>query len=124
MRYSSKLLMRLIAPAGLCLALAACSGPSLETEGVQVVGHAPSHLAPGLEPGYVDYADRSDKVSLHGGDAVAFNRVVQTENPWPRYVRRTHIHMDGERADLAVDRYKSGNVIDPSPDSSTSGAGG
>ena len=122
MQYSSKKLMRLIVPAGLCLVVAGCASPSLNHEGTQVVGHAPSHLSPGQEPGYVNWNDRTDKVSLHGGDAVAFNRHVQYENPWPRYQNRTHIHMDGEVADIAIDKYKSGNVEQPSGETAT-GAG-
>lgn len=111
MRCSSKMVMRLMMTAGICLTAAGCTGLG----GTEVVGHEPTHLAPGLEPGYVDYADRKDRISLHGGDSVAFNQVVQTENPWPRGVNRTHIHTDGELADLAVDRYKTGNVKQPKP---------
>ena len=87
MRCSSKMMGKYVLLGLICIGVASCG-----------------------EPGYVNYSDRSDKVSLHGGDAPALNRVVQTEHPWPRYVNRTHIHMDGEVADLAVDRYKSGNV--------------
>ncbi len=120
MRCSSRMMMRLIVPVGVCLAVAGCSGYG----GTEIVGHEPTHLAPGLEPGYVNYADRTDQVSLSGGNAMAFNKVVQTEHPWPRYVRRTHIHMDGEVADLAIDRYKSGNVKEPESLSTTRGATG
>ena len=114
MPYTSKKLLQALAPAGLCIALAACSAPSLHNEGTQVVGHAPSHLSPGQEPGFVNWNDRTDRVSLHGGDAVAFNRHVQYENPWPRYQNRTHIHTDGNVANSAVERYKTGSVKDPS----------
>lgn len=114
MHYSNSKMMRLIVPAGLCLVIAGCSNaPSLDTEGVEVVGHAPSHLAPGMEPGYVNWNDRTDRVSLHAGDAVAFNKAVQYENPWPRYQNKTHIHMDGNKANTAIDKYKSGNVEAP-----------
>ena len=113
MRFTSKHMLRLVTPAGLCLVLAACSAPGLNQEGTQVVGHAPSHLSPGQEPGYIDWNDRSDKISLHGGDAVAFNKAVQTENPWPRHQNRTHIHMDGDVAGRAVQRYKDGEVKAP-----------
>ena len=116
MQYLSKK-TRLLAPIGLCLIIAGCAAPSLNHDGTQVVGHAPSHLSPGQEPGYVEWNDRSDRVSLHGGDAVAFNKAVQVENPWPRYQNRTHIHMDGEVADIAIDKYKSGNVDKPQAES-------
>ena len=101
-RFTSKMTKHLIAPIGLCLAAAGCTNI----------------------PGYVDYGDHSDKISLHGGDAVAYNRVVQTENPWPSYVNRTHIHMDGEVADLAMDRYKSDNKKEPKGFGTTGGVSG
>jgi len=123
-RYSSKNILRLAVPAGLCLIVAGCASPSLDHEGTQVVGHAPSHLAPGQEPGYVNWNDRTDRVSLHGGDAVAFNKHVHSENPWPRYQNKTHIHMDGEVADIAIDKYKSGNVEEPVSETTTAGSGG
>ena len=118
---TSNKLLRLIAPAGLCVVLAACSAGSLDNEGTHVVGHAPSHLSPGQEPGYVNWNDRTDRVSLHGGDAVAYNRVVQYENPWPRYQRRTHIHTDGDVAKRAIDNYKSGGVKETEAQETTGG---
>lgn len=124
MRYSSKKILRLAVPAGLCLVVAACASPSLETEGTQVVGHAPTHLAPGQEPGYINWNDRTDRVSLHSGDAVAINKHLHTDNPWPKYQNTTHIHTDGEVADAAIDRYKAGNVEAPEAVSTTGGATG
>ncbi len=76
------------------------------------------------QPNYLTYGDRTDSVTFQAGDAVAYNRVVQTENPWPRYARQTHIHMHGEKADLAIDRYKSDQVKEPKGFTTTGGAEG
>ncbi len=116
MPYTSKLIIS----AGFCVLLAGCG---YDPNGV-VVGHEPSHLAPGQEPHYVDYGDRTDTVSYHGGDAVAFNSQLQTENPWPRYVNRTHIHMDGNVAGGAYRRYKTDNVKQPNAPDPTKGLSG
>jgi hypothetical protein len=103
-------MIRTAGVAGVCMLLGACGAGSLDQPGAQVVCHAPSHISNSLEPGYVNWNDRSDQVSLTVGDAVAHNRVVQYENPWPRYQNKTHIHMDGRRGDLAIDRYTSDAV--------------
>jgi hypothetical protein len=62
------------------------------------------------QPNYLNYADRTETVTFQAGDAPAYNRVVQTQNPWPRYAKQTHIHADGERMNGAIERYKAGNV--------------
>lgn len=64
------------------------------------------------QPNYLNYADRTDTVTFQAGDAPAHNRVVQTQNPWPRYAKQTHIHTDGERSAQAIERYKEGAVED------------
>ena len=76
------------------------------------------------QPNYLNYADRTDTVTFQAGDAVAYNRVLQSQNPWPRYVNQTHIHTNGEKMDLAIDRYKSDQVKEPQGFSTTSGAEG
>lgn len=65
------------------------------------------------QPNYLNHGDRQDRVTFQAGDAVAHNKVVQTHNPWPGYAQRTHIHTNGEKIDLAIDRYKAGEVKEP-----------
>ena len=64
------------------------------------------------QPNYLNYADRTDTVTFQAGDAEAHNRVVQTQNPWPRYAKQTHIHTNGEKMEQAIERYKSDAVKD------------
>ncbi len=76
------------------------------------------------QPNYLNHGDRTDTVTFQAGDAVAHNKVVQTHNPWPGYARRTHIHTNGEKIDLAIDRYKSDQVKEPESESTGSVGGG
>lgn len=79
--------------------------------------------AGGLLAGCSDiYFDRRETVSSGSGDAVASNIAVQTIDPWPRNVANTNIPMNGQRAELAIQRYRTGRVIPPSG-SGTSSAG-
>jgi hypothetical protein len=68
------------------------------------------------------YYDRRESVAAGAGDAVASNMAVQTIDPWPRNVANQNIPMDGARAELAIQRYRSGRVL-WSNGSGTSSAG-
>jgi hypothetical protein len=59
------------------------------------------------------YFDRRDMVSLGAGDAIATNKIAQMVDPWPRYSGRTHIAYNGQRTQLALDRYNRGKAITP-----------
>jgi hypothetical protein len=60
-----------------------------------------------------NYLRRSDTITLGAGDAVAFNKAVQTIDPWPWHARNDRIDMDGSRALLAARRYKEDKVKKP-----------
>jgi hypothetical protein len=79
--------------------------------------------ASGLLAGCSDiYYDRRETVSKGAADAVASNLAVQTIDPWPRNVANQNIAMNGDRAALAIDRYRHGRVIPPGS-TGTSSAG-
>jgi len=65
------------------------------------------------------YYDRRDTISLHGGDAVAANKIAQTIDPWPRAVANNKIDADGVRMQRAIERYKT-NRTTPLQTTSTS----
>jgi hypothetical protein len=60
-----------------------------------------------------DYRSRLDSITYGLGNAPAHNIAVHTVNPWPASSRNPRIHMDGERALLAADRYKLNRSIPP-----------
>jgi hypothetical protein len=82
-------------------------------------------LAAGLG-GCVDYLKRSDTVSLSAGETQAWNKVVQTADPWPPYVMDTQIPGDGQRTAGVIQRYSTSNSVagtEQAPDSAGDAAG-
>ena len=70
-------------------------------------------LAMGTLAGCADadfYFDRRDTISLHAGDAVASNIIVQTVDPWPRVAANRNIPANGDRMQAAGERYRTGKV--------------
>ena len=67
------------------------------------------------------YDDRRETVSLHAGDAIAANKVAQMIDPWPEYAANRNIASDGQRAQRAIERYRT-NRITPLSTTSTSSA--
>jgi hypothetical protein len=59
------------------------------------------------------YVRRSDFITLGAGNAVAHNKAVQTINPWPSWSSNDRINMDGDKAYLAIRRYKEDKVKPP-----------
>lgn len=59
------------------------------------------------------YFDRRDTVALTGGDSIAGNAAAQTVNPWPPYSDNTMVAFNGQRMQSAVERYRTGRVIQP-----------
>jgi hypothetical protein len=59
------------------------------------------------------YFDRRDTISLHAGDAVASNIVVQSVDPWPRVAGNRNIPGNPDRMQAAGERYRTGRVIEP-----------
>jgi hypothetical protein len=60
-----------------------------------------------------EYLARRDGISVYGGDAVAGNQVVQMVDPWPRAAADRNIAYDGAVVSRAVQRYRTGRVIQP-----------
>jgi hypothetical protein len=56
------------------------------------------------------YLDRRDTVSFAAGDAVAANKVTQMIDPWPPYAGDRNIAFDGERMQMAAERYRTDKV--------------
>lgn len=56
------------------------------------------------------YFDRRDTISLHAGDAVASNIIVQTVDPWPRTAANRNIPANGDRMQAAGERYRTGKI--------------
>ena len=59
------------------------------------------------------YYDRRDTVSLVSGEAMAANRVTHTIDPWSPASARRDIAYNGEKAQTAAERYRTGRVIPP-----------
>ncbi|MBX9841927.1 MAG: hypothetical protein K2Z80_09000 [Xanthobacteraceae bacterium] len=59
------------------------------------------------------YYDRRDTISLVSGEAMAANRVTHVIDPWPPYAANRNIAYNGEKAAVAVERYRTGRVIPP-----------
>jgi hypothetical protein len=60
-----------------------------------------------------EYRRRSDTITFGHGNAVAHNIAVQTVDPWPHYVGKSRIDIDGERLLVGVTRYKANKSIPP-----------
>jgi len=59
------------------------------------------------------YVDRRDTIALSGGDAIAGNTITQTVDPWPAYSGDKNIAFNGQKMQSAVERYRTGKVIEP-----------
>jgi hypothetical protein len=73
------------------------------------------------------YFQRTDKITLGGGDAKAVNAATHIIDPWPRYVGNRRIPGNGDRLSRAVERYRLGSYRQPAPPISpyfTGGYGG
>ena len=51
---------------------------------------------------------RQETISLHAGDAVAWNKAVHTIDPWPVAASDTSIPVSGRRVAQAVENYENG----------------
>jgi hypothetical protein len=59
------------------------------------------------------YHERRDGLSFTSGEAMAANRVTHTIDPWPPASGRRDIAYNGEKAQTAAERYRTGRVIPP-----------
>lgn len=62
---------------------------------------------------YGRYLHARDTISLGAGDAVAYNKAVQTIDPWPVYARKNHQTTNGKRMHLGMTRYQENKSIEP-----------
>lgn len=63
--------------------------------------------------GCSEYLDRRDALSLQSGNAVQTNKVSQMVDPWPRVSADRNIAFSGPVMENAVERYRTGRVIQP-----------
>jgi hypothetical protein len=59
------------------------------------------------------YLDRRETVALSGGDAIAANEVTQMVDPWPPNSGDKNIAFNGQKMQVAIERYRTGKVIPP-----------
>lgn len=59
------------------------------------------------------YFDRRETISLVSGESMAANRATMVIDPWPAASGRNNIAYNGEKAQVAAERYRTGRVIPP-----------
>lgn len=55
-----------------------------------------------------DYVGHSDTIAASAGDAIAHNKVVHIDDPWPRVASDTRITRNGQRVDKVTKAYING----------------
>jgi hypothetical protein len=98
------------------------SGPGLARAAAMLVILGPLTLG-----GCTEYLDHSDKIAPFAGDASKANIASQMIDPWPRHSGNNHIHAEGNRMAVGMQRYKENKSIEPvgiSTSSISSGDGG
>ena len=63
--------------------------------------------------GCQEYLDHRDTITLGVGDAIAVNKATQTIEHFPEAANSTRWRSDGERARIAVERYRSRTIPNP-----------
>lgn len=63
---------------------------------------------------YESHLARRETISIHGGDAVATNIILQTPDPWPYRAWDKAIAHDGTRMVGAIDNYHNPDPAKPS----------
>jgi hypothetical protein len=59
------------------------------------------------------YLDRGDTITAGVADATDTNKAVQTITRWPAESRHDRWSSDGERARVAIERYRTRTVTEP-----------
>jgi hypothetical protein len=59
------------------------------------------------------YWDHRETIGAASGDAVAANAITQMVDPWPPNSGNKHIAYNGQKMQVAVERYRTGTVIPP-----------
>ncbi len=72
----------------------------------------------GVNPSYYsdtvdDHFARREIITRGGGDAVANNSVLQMRDPWPVASANRNLPTNGAVAAAAIQRYRTGKVIQP-----------
>jgi hypothetical protein len=67
------------------------------------------------------YLDRRETVSFAANDSVATAQAVQTIDPWPPAASNRNIAFNGPRVAGAVERYRTGRIIEPKGTGTSSG---
>jgi hypothetical protein len=81
---------------------------------LRVVGlGAGAAMLAGALAGCSEYMVRRDAISLDAGNAVMTDRVTHMVDPWSRESADMNIAFNGERMESAVQRYRTGRVIQP-----------
>ena len=63
--------------------------------------------------GCSEYVARRDAISAYGGNAPETSKVVQMVDPWPAHAADRDIAYNGTVMQSAVERYRTGRVIQP-----------
>ncbi len=66
------------------------------------------------------YYDRRETVSFAAGDSVATAQAVQVIDPWPPAAYNRNIAYNGPRVAGAIERYRTGRIIEPKGNSTSS----
>ena len=66
------------------------------------------------------YYDRREAVSFAAGDSIASAKAVQTIDPWPAASVDRNIRVDGHVVAAGIERYRTGKVIVPRGNSTSS----
>jgi hypothetical protein len=80
-----------------------------------------------IDDPFNDYLQRSVTISMGAGNANDTNAAIQTINPWPPYVGKTHIHTTGRQGVDSIERmHRVPNPFerDGASGSGTTGLGG
>ena len=59
------------------------------------------------------YYDRRETVSFAAGDSLASAQAVQVVDPWPPAAYNRNIAYNGPRVAGAIERYRTGRIIEP-----------
>ena len=59
------------------------------------------------------YFDRRETIVPSTGDAVAVNKITHMVDPWPPASSNKNIAFNGEKMQVAVERYRQGRIIPP-----------
>ncbi|WP_201838750.1 hypothetical protein [Microvirga zambiensis] len=65
--------------------------------------------------GCIDYTKHRDSVTMEAGDAIAWNKVIHTADPWPPYAADTNLAADGQRTAAVIQRYVRGGSAAAAP---------